>query len=168
MTPGGSSKDPAARGRSIANLRRGGQTPDGSQRVTHGAFRRVVDAGDLDAKARTIFDALAADAPLRDPSGELPAADAVTVKLLADALVRLDDVADYLRRHGLEDAKGELRVSALDVERRLQATAADLAARLGMSPRARAQLGLDLARMMSAGDALDAHLRDRYGEGDDV
>ena len=91
MTPGGSSKDPAARGRSIANLRRGGQTPDGSQRVTHGAFRRVVDAGDRDAKARTIFDALAADAPLRDPSGELPAADAVTVKLLADALVRLDD-----------------------------------------------------------------------------
>jgi hypothetical protein len=47
----------------------------------------------------------------------------------------------------------------------LQVTAADLADRMGMSPRARAQLGLDLARMMSAGEQLDQVLADVANDG---
>lgn len=60
--------------------------------MTHGAYAQVV-VERLEAKQREVFEALAADAPLRDPDGSLPAADGVTVRLLADVLCRLEDVA---------------------------------------------------------------------------
>jgi hypothetical protein len=66
----------------------------------HGAYARVAHAR-LEAKQREVFDALAEDAPLRDPDGGLPAADGVTVALLAQALCRLDDVGGYLTNHDL-------------------------------------------------------------------
>jgi hypothetical protein len=144
--PGGTSKDPAARSRSLANLRRGVTRPDGSQRITHGAYMAVLADEDLDQAARRVLDALAQDAPVRAPGGGLPAADAPAVRLLADSLVRLDGVRDFLRRRGLETAKGELRESVLDLERRLRTEAADHAEALGMTPRSRLALGLDLAR----------------------
>jgi hypothetical protein len=80
-----------------------------------------------------------------DPDGELPAADGVTVALLAQALCRLDDVGGYLTNHGLLDADGEVR-PVVDLERRLRLEAADHADAMGMSPRSRAKLGLDLVR----------------------
>ena len=68
------------------------------------------------------------------------------MRLAAEALCRLDSVGDYLARRGIEDADGELRTSVLDVEARLRREAADHLDALGMSPRSRVRLGLDLVR----------------------
>jgi hypothetical protein len=141
---GGGARNP----RSLANLKRGDNAapPGNLRRETHGAYRRVLDAADLESAERRVFEALAADAPVRDANGELPAADAVMVRLLADALVRLDGIRDYLRRRGLEDEHGRVRESVLDLERRLRIEVDQRADSLGMSATSRARLGLDLAR----------------------
>jgi hypothetical protein len=142
------STDPARRSRQIANLRQGGAppAPGGNQRrVTHGGYAEVA-AERADEKTAEIMRALSGDLPLRDASGQAPAADMAAVELLARSLVRLGDVSDWLTRRGIEDPKGELRTGVLDLERRLRTEAADHADRLGLSPRARVALGLDLAR----------------------
>lgn len=148
MSP--TSRDPRRRARQLANLRKGGTiAPAGNRRaVKHGVYA-VIAADRLDAKAREVFAALAADAPLRDAAGELPAADGAAVRLAADVLCRLDGMRDYLARRGVEDEKGVLRVVELDLERRLRAEAADHLDSLGMTPRARARLGLDVARTVA-------------------
>lgn len=157
-----------ARARSLANLQRGGgvrPAADGHRpNLRHGAYA-VIAADRLDAKAREVFAALAADAPLR-AAGELPAADGAAVRLAADALCRLDGLHDYLARRGIEDAKGALRVVELDLERRLRAEAADHLDSLGMTPRARARLGLDVAR--AAGFDLAAQWAEDWAEDDDA
>lgn len=142
------SADPMKQARQLANLKRGGapSAPAGNRRaVTHGAYANVL-TDRLDAKVAEVFAALAADAPVKDTDGMLPAADGAMVRLLAAALCRLDDIGDYLRDRGLRDGKQRLRVNELDLERRIRAEAADYAAAMGMQPRARAALGLDLAR----------------------
>jgi hypothetical protein len=139
------SDDPIKRARQLANLSaRPPAPPVGNVRaLAHGGYAAVA-RDRLDAKVRDVFDALAADAPLRDSAGELPAADAAAVHLAAEAMCRLDDVAAHLRDRGILDTKGELR-AAVDVERRLRLEAADHLASLGMSPAARARLGVDVA-----------------------
>src|SRR4051812_37334447 len=109
------SSDPAKRARQLANLRaapanlrRGGALPGNGLAKTHGAFARVA-RDRLDERRRAVLDALSADAPLRDPNGELPAADGVTVMLLAQALCRLGDIGTYLTTHGLLDGDGNMR-----------------------------------------------------------
>jgi hypothetical protein len=143
---GGLSRKPAARARQLANLKRGDNpaAAGNRHRVTHGAYARVA-ADRLDRKAREVFDALAADAPLRE-DGELPAADGAAVRLAADVLCRLDDLSGWLRDHGWLDAGGQPREGLLDLERRLRAEAADHLDALGCTPRSRARLGLDVAR----------------------
>jgi hypothetical protein len=142
------SRDPAKRAAQLANLRT--VPPVGPGRpATHGAYASVaVDR--LDAKARTIFDALALDAPLRD-RGSLPAADTVAVRLLADTLCRLDSIGEYLSAHGWQDEAGNPR-SVLEIEARLRSQALEQLRELGMTPKARAALGLDVVR---AGAAFD-------------
>lgn len=158
------SRDPQARARQLANLRPGAGAagPGDQRRLLHGAYIAVLDAADLAAAERAVLDALAEDAPVRDPDGSLPAADMAAVRLLADSLVRLDGVRDFLRRRGVEDEKGGLRESVLDLERRLRVEAADHAAALGMTPRSRAALGLDLARTASVLDDELAAGRDAW------
>lgn len=148
MSP--TSDNPAARARQLANLKRGGNpAPVGNQRRrTHGAYAAVA-ADRLDAKVREVFDALAADAPLRAEDGGLPAADAAAVRLAAEVLCRVDSVSEYLTRRGIEDADGGLRTTVLELESRLRNEAADRLDALGLSPRARARLGLDVARAQS-------------------
>lgn len=152
--------------RSRAALVPGGvpPAPKGNDRgVRHGAYARVA-AGRLNAKAAEVFAALAADAPLRDAAGALPAADGALVRLAAEALCRLDSVAEFLARRGIEDDNGELRAGVLDIEGRLRREASDHLDALGMSPRSRARLGLDVARaqsfdlaqMWATGDVIDA------------
>jgi hypothetical protein len=127
----------------------------------HGAYAALpVDR--VDAKARSIAAAVAQDAPVRADDGGLPAADGVVVRLLADALCRLDSIGEYLGRCGWQDSKGRPR-AVLDVEARLRNQALDLTRELGMTPRSRAALGLDLVRAVAAGDQLAQHLHDHYG-----
>lgn len=141
-TGGGGAKHP----NSLANLRPGaGRAGSGNTRRTeHGGYA-VVARERLEAREREVADALSADAPLRNADGSLPAADAVLVHLLAQALCRLEDVAAHLRDRGLLDADGEMR-AAVEVEAKLRREAADHAEALGMSPRARAKIGLDMLR----------------------
>src|SRR4051812_10862035 len=86
------SKDPAKRAAQLGNLGLTSAEPGNRRAVTHGAYARVA-AERLDAKVFEVFDALAEDAPLRDRDGALPAADTVAVRMLAEALCRLEDVS---------------------------------------------------------------------------
>lgn len=142
------SQDPRKRARQLANLSAGPPPPPlGNQRARrHGGYAQVAIAR-LDAKVRDVFDALAADAPLRDSTGGLPHADTAQVRLAAECLCRLDDVSDNVRDHGLLDASGGLR-AVVELEGRLRREAADHLDALGMSPRSRAKLGLDLSRSL--------------------
>lgn len=140
------SPDPRRRQRQLANLRRGG-TPAAAgnrHRVSHGGYAEVA-AARLDVKQTELVQALAADAPLRDHDGELPRHDTVAVTMLAKCLCRLEDVEAYLTLRGLVDDEGSER-PAVDLERRLRGEVADWLDALGMTPRARARLGLDVAR----------------------
>jgi hypothetical protein len=159
------SNDSAARARSLANVRPGsGASVGNRQAVTHGAFA-ALSVGRVDAKVEQVAGALAQDAPVRAEDGGLPAADAVVVRQLAETLCRLDDIAAYLVRRGWEDDSGKPR-PVLEYEGRLRSHVLDLLRELGMTPRARAALGLDLVRAASAGDQLESHLAARYGAAD--
>jgi hypothetical protein len=140
------SSDPAKRARQLANLRPGAAVagPGNRRALRHGGYAAVA-VERLEAKARQVYEALAADAPLRDPDGGLPAADAAAVTLLARCLVRLESVGEYLDRRGWEREDGDVR-PALELEAKLRREAADHLDALGMTPRSRAKLGLDVAR----------------------
>jgi hypothetical protein len=127
--------------RSLANLRNRGVPPGNSLAVKHGAYARVV-AAKLDSKAREVYDALAADAPLRGDDGGLPTHDAAMVRLLADVLCRLDSVGAWLDGRWATD-EGQ---HVLEIESKLRREAADYLDAMGMSPRSRAKLGLDVQR----------------------
>jgi hypothetical protein len=131
----------------LANLVPGGGTPSSTSNkiaLRHGGYAEISREA-LDEQERRVLDAISDDAPLRDPDGALPRADGVMVRVLASALVRLDRVESYHRDHGWLDGKGEPRPSA-HLERLLRAEIADHCDALGMSPRSRARLGLDLQR----------------------
>jgi len=130
----------------LANLRNAPPPPPvGNRRaVRHGAFA-ALPAERVDAKVEQVAAALAEDAPVRAVDGGLPAADAVIVRQLAETLCRLDDIAEYLLRRGWEDDSGKPR-PVLEYEGRLRGHVLDLLRELGMTPRSRAALGLDLAR----------------------
>lgn len=127
--------------------------PQGNRRaVTHGAHAEVLPAR-LSAKAQAIAAELAVEAPVRGPDGGLPVYDREAVRQLARCLVRLDDVGAYLDQHGVLDRRGKER-SAARAERRLRGEAARWLAALGMTPTARARLGLDLARAADLATAM--------------
>ena len=122
--------------------------------MTHGAYA-VIARAELAEREREIFDALAADAPLRGPDGELPAADALPVRLLAEALIRLDRVRAHIRDHGMLDAEGEVR-PVVELEGKLRREAFDYAEAMAMTPRARGRLGLELARTATSAEEAEA------------
>lgn len=147
----------ASRRRQLANLQRGGGRPASHEhrpRLLHGGYAQLA-ASRVDVKVREVFDALAGDAPLRE-GGELPAADGALVRLAAEALTRLDTVSGYLAAHGILDEKGAPRPAA-ELEGRLRREAADYLDALGMTPRSRVRLGVDVQR----GFDLAAHWADR-------
>lgn len=141
------SADPVKRAKQLANLR---PTPypaapvGNARRREHGAYG-VIARQELEEKVRDVFDALSADTPVREVDGGLPAADAPAVRMLAEVLCRLDRIAEYLMRRGWQDDDGLPR-PVLDYEARLRSHSLDLLKELGMTPRSRAALGLDLAR----------------------
>jgi hypothetical protein len=124
--------------------------PEGNQRrMTHGGYA-AVDPARLDAKVQSVFDALAVDAPLRDHDGGLPVADRYVVGLLAECLCRLDDVRAHIRDFGMFDQETKQPRAVVAIEGKLRREAADYLDALGMTPRSRARLGLDLSRTMQA------------------
>jgi len=96
--------------------------------------------------------AIAAAVPVRAVDGAAPAADAAMIRLTAQVVVRQRHVSDWLAQNGMFH-RGKLRpvVEKLGtIERQL----ADLLDALGMTPRSRAKLGLDLVRSVSLADAM--------------
>jgi len=146
VTVSPASRDPAKHAIQRANLKPAPPAPAGNRRtLRHGGYAAVARER-LEEKVLEVADALGSDLPLRDAAGGVPRADAVAVRLLSESLCRLDDVSAHLRDFGLFDqATGEPR-PALDLERRLRAETLDLAESLGLTPRSRAKLGLDLQR----------------------
>lgn len=149
---------------SLANLIPGGPAgaaagPGNSRSLTHGAYREIAEA-EMEAKEREVFDALAADLPLREADGSVPATDALAVRLLAEALIRLASVRDFINRRGFEKADGDLQpAAALEVKLRDQALA--VAKELGLTPASRVRLGIDLIRAESAAEDAEVNRRVR-------
>jgi hypothetical protein len=129
----------------------------------------------MEAKALAVFDALSEDVPLTERGG-LPAADAAIVRLLAECLCRGESVGEWLTLHGILSEDGEPRTVVVDLERRLRGEAAGYLDALGMTPRSRAKLGVDVraatvdvATAMSEPDPLiRAQLLRRLGLLDDL
>jgi hypothetical protein len=150
------SSDPDKRARQLANLvpGAGAAGPGNTRTVSHGAYAAIA-RGRLDSKMREVFDALAGDAPLREADGSLPAADALVVELLAETLCRRENLRQHLSDFGWRDqGTKEPRTALLDLERRLRKEAATYADQLGMTPRSRARLGLDLVRTVDLSRAM--------------
>jgi hypothetical protein len=139
---------PERRERQLSNLTPGGAPVGNRRALKHGAYARIAER-ELEAKTLELFDALSEDAPVRAADGGLQAHDTLAVRMLAETLIRRERVQAEELAHGLEIAsgprKGELR-GIVQYGLRLDGQVIDLLDRLGMTPAARAKLGLDLAR----------------------
>jgi hypothetical protein len=156
------SSNPEKREAQLANLVPGGApAPAGNQRaVTHRGYAAIA-RDRLDGKVAEVFEAIGEDLPLQGPDGEPPAADVAQVRLLAECMCRLEDVAANIRDFGLFDQKsGDIR-PAVDLERRLRKEAAGHLDALGLNPRSRVKLGLDVAKAAGRIDAASALSRAR-------
>jgi len=129
------SSDPRKRERQLANLRVGPPAASGNRlALRHGGYAAIVHER-LEAKALEVFDALAADV--------------AQVRLLSEALCRLDAVSADVTSFGLLEQRGKRRGQvrpAAELEGRLRREVADHLDALGMTPKSRARLGLDLQR----------------------
>lgn len=149
------SVDPVRRQNQLANLRKGGGNRGW---VVHGGYARIATE-QLDAKTREIYEAIAVDAPVQD-EGQLPAADALAVAELARALILRDRIVDFVGRRGFEDASGNVRPVVSELAKHNSVILNYLEA-LGMTPRSRAKLGLDLARLQSPAERFTEKLEGR-------
>ena len=142
--PGGTSRDPEARARSLANLR-STPAPEGNVRaLKHGGTARKATLIAARGWIAAIYEQLEVEAPLRDVDGALPAHDRQAVELLASALARLEAVQSWLHTRPAVDEKGQ-PWPAERTAASLRREVAGLLDSLGMTPRSRAALGLDLA-----------------------
>jgi hypothetical protein len=143
-TGGGGARNP----NSLANLRPGAGAGDGGlqRNLGHGAYAAIAKI-EMDAAVKRVYDAVAADAPVRS-EGELPRQDTIVVRQLAEALVRRERIRESELRHGIEAADGKLR-GVVEYGLRLDNQITKLAIELGMTPRSRAALGVDITRVAS-------------------
>lgn len=119
-----------------------------ARRYTHGAYAQIAKS-ELEAKTRELFDAISHDAPVRASDGSLPAHDAIAVRMLAEILIRRERALAEEVANGLEITSGPNKGSLRGVVQyglQLDRQAMDLLDRLGMTPAARAKLGLTLAQ----------------------
>jgi hypothetical protein len=117
--------------------------------VKHGAFAMLK----LAPRAAEIADDLRAVVPAYSP------ADEPTVRLLALSLAQVEAATLYLAEHGFTDKRGKTQ-GVLRHLGTMMNTASRLCNALALTPTSRAKLGLNLTR---TGDALRAHLDERYG-----
>lgn len=152
------SDDPVKRARQLANLQPGaGAGEEGNVRaLVHGGQARQATLVRAGTFADLIYRELEAEAPLRNPGGDLPAHDRQVVELLASALARLEAVEGWLAIRPPLDPKGK-PWPAEDVAHRLRRESLRYLDALGMTPTSRARLGVDLTRTVD--------LAQRWAEG---
>jgi hypothetical protein len=150
------SRDAAKRARQLANLRPAPPAPPAGnvRAVRHGAYSQALlrDVGD---EVRELLDALADAAPVREPDGSLPAADAIAVERAARALKRWRHLAGWLDLHGRLTDSGDVKPAA-ELELRAERELAAALDALGMTPTSRARLGVDLARTAASAEEVEA------------
>ena len=141
------SSDPVKRARQLANLTAAPPPPPlGNVRaLTHAGTARKATLIQAGSWASLIYEQLETEAPLRATDGGLPAHDRQAVELLASALARLQNVEMWLAARPPIDEKGR-PWAAEDTARRLRREVAGYLDALGMTPKSRAALGLDLVR----------------------
>ena len=141
------STDPEKRAVQLANLTsRPPAPPRGNVRaLKHGGTARRATLIAAGSWAALIYAELEAEAPLRSVDGGLPAHDRQAVELLASALARLQNVEAWLAARPAVDEKGNVW-PAEDVASRLRREIATYLDSLGMTPKSRAALGVDLVR----------------------
>jgi hypothetical protein len=126
--------------------------PGNQLATTHGARAFVK----LAPRAAQLADDIRAVAPAGDDSDE------VAIRLLALTLAQVEAATSWLAEQGIVDGEGNPR-GILRHLGTMMNTAARLANALGMTPTARAKMGLNLAR--ARGEALRQHLDEHYGDG---
>lgn len=146
------SGDPTKRARQLANLRRGGVdavpgVPSG--RLQHGGRSELLFR-DVEAEILELTEALAEAAPVKDPDGTTPAADSIALETAARALKRYRHLANWCDLHGRLDPKSGQVQPAAEYELRAERQLTVALDTLGMTPTARARLGLALARTAGA------------------
>jgi Phage terminase, small subunit len=158
------SLDPEKAARQLANLRNAPPAPRGNTRTLRHGGRATAATLPVSEVVLEIRNALADAAPVRDQAGELPAADEATVELAARALCRVRRVEAWCDLHGFLDEKtGDVKPAVNYLEKATR-TADQLLASLGMNPRARTRLGLDLARTTDLATAMSEPDDDRRRE----
>lgn len=150
------STDAEKRAVQLANLRPGaGQAVEGNGRaLSHGAYSAALVA-EVEVEVRELMEALGAAAPVRDGDGSLPTADVVAVERAARALKRWRGLAQWLDLHGriVERGKGKGGIKpAAELELKAERELAAALDALGMTPRSRAALGVDLARVAATAE----------------
>ena len=148
------SRDPDARSRQLGNLKPAPAAPAGNLRTLRHGGRATASTLPVAETAEEIRQALTDSAPVRDQAGELPAADEATVELAARALCRVRRVEAWCEQFGYLDEKtGDVKPAVRYLEQATR-TADRLLGELGMNPRSRAALGLDLARTVDLATAM--------------
>jgi hypothetical protein len=149
------SGDPVKRAAQLANLRRRPSvTGDGGlQRATKHGVYAVIAERELSGKVRELYEAIGEDLPVRDAGDGVPAQDAIPLRMLAETLIRRERIRESELRHGVETPDGKLR-GIVEFGLRLDNQALRLCIELGLTPRSRAALGLDLIRTQSANDQI--------------
>jgi hypothetical protein len=147
------SEDPKARSNQLANLVSAPPAPEGHTRTVKDGHSATAKTLPVESREAEIYAQLAEETPLRDGDGGLPIADRTTVEMLALALCRLESCAHYTRLHGYLDGKGRPRPTA-EHERRLREEVKGLCKELGLTPRARVAIGLNMQRGVTLAELL--------------
>ena len=155
-----SSRDPAKRAKQLANLPNlrgeptaGSWRPGASPALEHGLRSRRPGPAVLDPLLAEIEAALAEDLPIKDANGDVPAPDRSSGARGATRSRSAQRRSAFLALHGDGDERGNLRPAFLELGKAVE-HAARMLDRLGCSPRARAALGLDLARATDLATAM--------------
>jgi hypothetical protein len=158
------SRHPEKAKRQLANLRNAPAAPKGNTRTLRHGGRATAATLPVSEVVLEVRDALAASAPVRDQAGGLPIADEATVELAARALCRVRRVEAWCDMHGyLDERTGDVKPAVRYLEEATR-TADRLLSSLGMNPRARARLGLDLQRSVDLATAMSERDDGRHAE----
>lgn len=140
---------------SLANIQHDGKPVNGQQAgepgraLTHGATADL----SLAPRASELADYLREIVPSRAESDE------PTIRLLALILARIETGNEWIAEHGIVTGKAGKVQPVLKVLSTWENSAARLCDQLGLTPTARARLGVDRRK----GAALEQHLRTNYG-----
>jgi phage terminase small subunit len=143
-----------AKTRTLANIQRDGQPVAGAElnnerAATHGAYGQSIAPRAAELRAE-----------LLELVPIVSDADQPAVTLLARVLARLERADEWIEEHGFFDRAGRVR-PILKVLGGWETTAARLCDQLGLTPTARAKLGLNLTR--ARGAALREYVQEQYG-----